>query len=56
LSYFIHFRTGEIGPDARRVLSADGLKSDQKTRLFQAALERLPIGATLSLSPTTVEQ
>lgn len=56
LSYFIHFRTGEVGPQERRVLSADRLSNEQKTRLFQAALERLPIGATLSLSPTTVEQ
>lgn len=55
--YNIHFRTGERNEILkRRIIGNKPLTDDQKTRLFKAALQVLPIGATLRLSPTTAKE
>ena len=52
----IHFKTGGRDSNLQRRTPWMGAKEDQKIRLFNAALQVLPDGAILRLSPTTQEQ
>ena len=52
----IHFKTGGRDSNLQRRTPWVGDKEDQKIRLFNAALQVLPNGAILRLSPTTQEQ
>lgn len=52
----IHFKTGGRDSNLQRRTPWVGAKEDQKIRLFNAALQVLPNGAILRLSPTTQEQ
>ena len=51
----IHFRTGGWDNITQRRTAGD-LSPDQKTRLFRAALQVIPVGSKVRLSPTTAEQ
>lgn len=55
-AYYIHFSTGEFDEKTQRRTNTNVLEPEQKLRLFQAAIERLPVGAELRLSDTTAEQ
>lgn len=57
--YNIHFKTGGFNSELKRRTQWEGKKEtidDQKIRLFRAALEVLPVGSILRLSPTTEQQ
>ena len=55
-AYYIHFSTGEFDEATQRRTNTNVLEPEQKLRLFQAAIERLPVGAELRLSNTTAKQ
>ena len=52
----IHFKTGGRDSNLQRRTPWVGATEEQKIRLFNAALQTLPDGAILRLSPTTQEQ
>lgn len=52
----IHFKTGGRDSQIQRRTVWEGAQEEQKIRLFNAALQALPNGAILRLSPTTQEQ
>lgn len=52
----IHFKTGGRDSQIQRRTPWVGAQEEQKIRLFNAALQALPDGAILRLSPTTQEQ